>query len=49
LLDEEWYEDDEDPCATCGGDCDVWEMQFCCTLCRYLGTDNCDDCDPMDV
>lgn len=47
---EEWYKEwDEDPCVTCERDCDGWEMQFCCTLCRHLGLDNCDNCDPMDL
>lgn len=39
------------PCDDCpkADWCDGWEMQFCCTLCQYLGYDDCDDCDPMDI
>lgn len=46
--------DDEDcPCKDCGDDCDVWERQYCCELCRWLNDDEepiyCDECDPMDI
>jgi len=42
-------EDPEYPCNTCLNECDGWDQQFCCTLCQYLGTDFCDDCDPWDI
>ena len=51
------YDDyDYDPCENCSMDCDVWEMQGCCTRCKALhGTDDpellgCDDCTaPEDI
>lgn len=49
LSDDQNIDDEEDPCTTCGRDCDGWEMQFCCILCQYLGLEHCDRCDPMDL
>lgn len=40
---------EDNPCDICDMDCDYWEAQFCCRLCRYMGVENCDDCDPMDI
>lgn len=40
------------PCDDCGWDCDYWEAQYCCTLCKYnYGENNtpCDWCDPDDI
>lgn len=41
----------ECPCDSCyaADGCDGWEAQFCCTLCRWMGADNCDNCDPADI
>jgi hypothetical protein len=37
------YEGYEFPCVGCERECDVWEMQACCTLCRWkTGTDDSD-------
>lgn len=46
---EDWEE--PYPCDTCGRDCDIWEMQFCCKLCIYhYGNDTpCENCDPYDI
>lgn len=43
--------DDEYPCESCVNkdDCDGWEAQYCCTLCVYLGADDCEHCDPNDI
>lgn len=40
-----------DPCVHCPTKdaCDGWEAQFCCTRCRALGLDDCDNCDPWDI
>lgn len=47
------YECHEEPCPcdTCimYDSCDGWEARYCCALCRYLGNDNCDSCDPWDI
>ena len=42
---------DDYPCDNYSksGYCDGWESRFCCTLCKYLGGGNCDECDPMDI
>lgn len=38
------------PCEDCGCECDAWEMQACCILCRWhAGTDDseilgCNEC-----
>lgn len=43
--------DDDYPCNTCSSSdyCDGWEAMFCCTLCHYNGSEDCDNCDPMDI
>ena len=48
-IDEDYPEDY--PCDNCGNEefCDHWEARFCCTLCRYNGREDCDNCDPMDI
>lgn len=48
---EEDDDDDDYPCNDCGwkDSCDGWEARFCCTLCRYMGGGDCDDCNPMDI
>lgn len=43
------FTDDDDPCLSCGCDCDGWDAQFCCIRCRWFGQDDCDNCDPMDI
>lgn len=47
----DYYYDDEDPCETCGKQdwCDGWEARYCCTRCHYLGAEDCENCDPMDI
>lgn len=45
---EEQFEDDY-PCNHCDQKCDGWDAQFCCTLCRYNGLDDCENCDPWDI
>lgn len=47
-------ETEEDVCANClmKDGCDMWEAQFCCTLCHsYSNFDEswCDNCDPWDI
>lgn len=46
------YEDDC-PCNTCELDCDYWDANYCCTLCRWKNGGEepswCDDCDPWDI
>lgn len=41
--------DTEYPCDHCSNLCDSWKAQYCCVLCEFLGNDNCDSCDPMDI
>ena len=45
------YDDDPHPCYTCSSrdSCDGWDAQFCCKLCHWIGTTDCDNCDPMDI
>lgn len=40
-----------DPCETCSQSdfCDGWEARYCCTRCRALGLEDCDNCDPWDI
>ena len=49
----DFYEDDDCPCNTCGMDCDYWDARYCCTLCiwEHGGEEPpwCEDCDPMDI
>lgn len=47
---EEVYLTDE-PCEDCDRDCDMWEMQFCCTRCAWIYGDDtpCEMCDFMDI
>ena len=44
-------DDEKAPCETCGDReyCDGWEAAFCCTICRWYGNDDCDNCDPFDI
>ena len=38
---------DDCPCDTCTCECDEWDAQACCELCRwYAGTDDvdCENC-----
>lgn len=42
------------PCETCAvkETCDIWEMQHCCTLCRWRSGELeplCEYCDPWDI
>ena len=48
---DDYYDDDPCPCDTCNTKdfCDGWEARYCCTLCQWLGTTDCDNCDPMDI
>lgn len=44
--------DDKCPCDECERDCDNWEAQYCCDLCRWQYGDNeppCDECDPWEI
>lgn len=45
------YYDDDCPCNTCpqNGECDGWEMQFCCALCHYSGLEDCENCNFWDL
>lgn len=48
-LEKSWLEEDDYPCNHCDQKCDGWDARFCCTLCHYNGTEDCDNCDPWDV
>ena len=43
--------DEDYPCDECPAAdyCDGWEAKFCCDLCRYIGCEDCDNCDPGDI
>lgn len=45
------FNDDDYPCNDCpkADWCDGWEAMFCCTLCRYNGIEDCDNCDSYDI
>lgn len=49
--DKETYYDESEisPCDDCDYHCDGWEAMFCCRLCHFLGAENCDSCDPMNL
>lgn len=43
---------DPTPCDSCPDkdNCDGWEAQFCCTLCRFQNEyPDCENCDPWDI
>lgn len=48
-MDDYYYGDY--PCDNClmAESCDHWEAMFCCELCHYTGSDDCDNCNPMDI
>ena len=47
---ENYYDEDEmSPCEDCDYPCDGWEAMFCCRLCHFLCTEDCENCDPMDL
>lgn len=49
------YDDDADygecPCDDCTNAdyCDGWEARYCCTFCRWSGSEDCENCDSMDI
>lgn len=49
--DDEVYDIDDDPCLYCGNDgfCDGWDARYCCVRCHWLGLEDCDNCDSMDI
>lgn len=43
---------EESPCGACDRQCDIWDSQYCCELCRWTYGDTeppCDTCDDMDI
>ena len=40
---------DKNPCDSCEIQCDSWEARYCCDLCHFLGCEDCENCDPMDI
>ena len=48
-LEKSEFIEDDYPCNHCEQNCDGWDARYCCTLCHYNGTEDCDNCDSWDI
>ena len=49
MIENPMVAEDDYPCNHCDQKCEGWDARFCCTLCHYNGTEECENCDSWDI